>query len=200
MRRLLLVLVVLESVALAAAAGFLAFGDVDRHRKRGEPAPVFRPPLYDAATGDTVRYRIEDRDGNVLGYFDYTVLAAVFYQGTTVGRDFTIKMAPLDKRGRARQATRLLRARPRVPGHGWLPPRFAETDDYPSGARPVVKSVRSLGQGRFLVETVTPRDSLTDVSERYWIDPRVPVFGVRRWERGDQVWVYHTGTFGGRPR
>ena len=37
-----------------------------------------------------------------------------------------------------------------------------------------------------------PRDSLTEVAERYWMTPKIPVFGVARWERGDEVLVVHT--------
>ena len=66
-----------------------------------------------------------------------------------------------------------------------------------------MKSIRSLAEdgrptGEFLVETVIPRDSLEKVAERYWVTPDVPVFGVRRWERDNEVWIYHTGEFAAR--
>jgi hypothetical protein len=43
----------------------------------------------------------------------------------------------------------------------------------------------------FLVEAVVPRKSLTEVAERYWMTEEVPVFGVARWERGNEVLVLH---------
>ena len=200
MRTILLGLVVLEATALAAASGYLVFGDVERHRRRAPSAPVFKPPLYNAVIGDKVRYRVEDKNGNVTGYFEYVVVGAVVYRGTAFGRDFSLKLTRMDEHGRRLRAPRMLRVRPRAPGHSWLPPRFEADDDYPSGARPVIKSIRSLppkrgSTGEFLVETVFPRDSLVAVAERYWIDPAVPVFGVRRWERDDEVWIHHSGEF-----
>ena len=91
--------------------------------------------------------------------------------------------------------------------HGFLPPRFEDEDDYPAGERPVVSRIstatfplRDLPPSKkpppppvhgFLVEAVVPRKSLTAVAERYWMSDKVAVFGVSRWERGDEVLVLH---------
>jgi hypothetical protein len=40
----------------------------------------------------------------------------------------------------------------------------------------------------FLLETVIPRDSLSEVAERYWVTRKVPIFGVARWETKDAVY------------
>jgi hypothetical protein len=101
-----------------------------------------------------------------------------------------------------------MRIQPRALMKGFLPPRFEDEDDYPAGERPVVSRIstatfplreRPSSSPRpppppvrgFLVEAVVPRKSLTEVAERYWISEEVPVFGVARWERGNEVLVLH---------
>jgi hypothetical protein len=41
----------------------------------------------------------------------------------------------------------------------------------------------------FLIEAVIPRRSLTEVRERFWMTPDVPVFGVARWDRDDEALI-----------
>jgi len=194
MRKFLVGLVVVEAAALLAIAGVVFFFGLEKLARPAPRVPVFRPALYQAAIGDMVRYekRVKTPEGyRVTGYLEYKVVRAVEYKGSNLGREFVMRIEDQDLSGRKR--SRLMRIRPRSPLHGWLPPRIEEDDDYPTGARPVVKSVRTakvpFRRGEvegFLVEAVIPRDSLTEVAERYWMTPRVAVFGIARWERGDE--------------
>jgi len=206
LRIVLIVLIALESTGLLALAVAHPTGALDEWRREPPSVPVFRPPIYDAAIGDLVLYQRRDREsGEALGYLEYAVETAVEYKGSSLGRQFLIRMTRTDARGR-RQMRKIM-VQPRLVIHGFLPPRFEEDDSYPAGARPVIKSVRTRevalreGGGRsvpgFLLEAVLPRESLTEVKERYWIAPEVPVFGVARWERGDEVLVVHRAE---RPR
>lgn len=207
MRVFLLVLVVVEALGLVAIGAVAAFADLDRLGNPPPATPVFRPYIHDAVIGDRVRYQIRKND-EITGYLEYEVVQAVEFKGTNLGREFIIRMTPYSKSGRA-QTPRLIRIRPRAVRIGFLPPRLEEDDDYPPGARPVVKSIRTatfplrdvpVVAGRkppapvdgFLLEAVIPRESLTEVAERYWMTPEIPVFGVARWERGDEVLVVHT--------
>jgi len=210
-RRVLLAIIVLESALLAGGASMALFGGLERFQRVPPAPPVFRPPLHDAVIGDLVRYERRDRKtGAVIGTLEYEVMYAVVTKGTTLGPEFIVRIT----RAEGDQShERLIRIRPRAVSHGFLPPRFEEDDDYPTGARPIVKTIRSgliprptgemerYEQRRktepdleppprkrgFLVEAVTPRESLTEVKERYWITPDVPLFGVARWERGDEL-------------
>jgi hypothetical protein len=206
-RVFLLVLVVVEALGLVAVGAVAAFADLDTLGRHPPPPPVFRPYIHEAVIGDRVRYQIR-RNDEITGYVEYEVVRAVEFEGTNLGREFLIRITPYSRSGRA-ENPRLMRIRPRAVRIGFLPPRIEEDDDYPTGARPVVKTIRTASfrlrdvpvvEGReppppvdgFLLETVIPRDSLTEVAERYWMTPRIPVFGVARWERGDEVLVVHT--------
>ena len=64
------------------------------------------------------------------------------------------------------------------------------------GARSVIASIETATvkvlrkeHPGFLVQTVIPRNSLTEIAERFWISPKVPLFGVARFERGGHVYV-----------
>jgi hypothetical protein len=197
LRPVLLVVIVVEALCLAGTGAFVALGDLDAHGREPPPVPVFRPPIHEAVIGDAVRYQIT-RDGQITGYVEYEVVYAVEITGTNLGREFVVRITPFTKGGRA-QSGRLMRIRPRAVRIGFLPPRIEEDDDYPSGARPVIKTIRTERfrvQRRevdgFLVEAVTPRVSLTEVSERYWMTEDVPVFGVARWQRADEDLTLHS--------
>ena len=203
MRTFLLILICLESVVLASAAGLHLVGGIDRFQRRVPPIPVFRPPLYEAVIGDSVRYERRDKSGRGVGYLEYEVRLAMVTKGTTLGKEFVVKITETDGAGKKR--TRLIRIRPRAVSHGFLPPRFEEDDDYPTGARPVIKSIRSTefpyrkGTLRgFLLETVIPRESLTETAERYWMSEKIPVFGVARWQSGDDEYVVLRAERGGQ--
>jgi hypothetical protein len=148
----------------------------------------------------------------VLGYLDYEVRGVFEPKGTTIGNIVVLYIRETS-RGAGEAGTeketareRLMRIQPRALMHGYLPPRFEDEDDYPAGERPVVSRIstatfdlRELPKESskpppvrgFLVEAVVPRRSLTAVAERYWMTDQVPVFGVARWERGDEVLVLH---------
>jgi hypothetical protein len=197
-RRILFAIICVECIVLLGGAGLHFAGGLDRFTRRPPRAPVFRPPIHQAVIGDTVRYERRDPDGRVLGYLTYKVETAVEFEGTNLGREFVLALTLTDKRDK-RTRRRRIRLRPRAVGHGFLPPRFEEDDGYPQGARPVVKSIRSAKVDLFreevdgfLLEAVTPRVDLSDVSERFWITDRVPVFGVSRWERPGEILVLHT--------
>jgi hypothetical protein len=196
--RILFAIVCIECVALLGGAGMHVTGGLDRYARRPPRAPVFRPPIHRAVIGDLVRYERRDPGGRVLGYLTYEVETALEFQGTNFGREFVLKLTLFDKRDK-RTRRRRIRLRPRAIGHGFLPPRFEEDDGYPQGARPVVKTIRPAKVqlfkkevDGFLLEAVTPREDLRKASERYWISDRVPVFGVARWERRDEILVLHT--------
>jgi hypothetical protein len=202
-RVFLLVLVVVEALGLVAVGAVAAFADLDSLGRQPPPAPAFRPYIHDAVIGDRVRYQIR-RNDEITGYVEYEVIQAVEFEGTNLGREFLIRITPYSRSGRA-ESPRLMRIRPRAVRIGFLPPRIEDDDDFPSGARPVVKSIRTASFALrevpnnpappvdgFLLETVIPRDSLTEVAERYWMTPEIPVFGVARWERDDEVLVVHT--------
>ena len=207
MRRILFILVCVECVALVGGAGLHLTGGLERWARRPPRAPVFRPPVHQAVIGDLVRYERRDPSGRVLGYLTYEVEKAIEFSGTNLGREFVLRLTLTDKRDK-RTRTRRIRLRPRAILHGFLPPRFEEDDGYPQGARPVVKTIRPAEVpffkmevddefvprfvSGFLLEAVTPRESLTKVSERFWITDRVPIFGVARWERPDEVLALHT--------
>jgi hypothetical protein len=203
--RILFVIVCVECAALVGGAGLHLTGGLERFARRPPRAPAFRPPVHRAVIGDLVRYERRDTAERVLGYLTYEVETAIEFEGTNLGREFVLKLTLTDKRDK-RTHVRRIRLRPRAIGHGFLPPRFEEDDGYPQGARPVVKTIRPArmqlfkpeepGDARevdgFLLEAVTPREDLTKVTERFWISDRVPVFGVVRWERPDEVYVLHT--------
>lgn len=194
MRPFLFALVLLEASGLVAGAGVLLVAGDDL-RREPPPAPVFRPLLPDALPGDFVRYRREDpRTGEELGYVDYRVEKAVDREG--FGREFEISIEVTGKGARKRR----LRVRPRSSEHGFLPFRVHEEElDHVPGARPVIRGIRTAPVTvyrrqlpGFLVEAVIPRDGLAEVRERYWMTESVPVFGVARWERPDEVLVLHS--------
>lgn len=201
MRRILFAIVCIECIVLLGGAGLHLTGGLDRFARPSPRAPVFRPPIHQAVIGDTVRYERRDPNGRVLGYLTYKVETAVEFSGTNLGREFVIALTLTDKRDKRDKRTRRrrIRLRPRAVGHGFLPPRFEEDDGYPQGARPVVKTLRSAkvqifrkGVDGFLLEAVTPRVDLSEVSERFWITDEVPIFGVARWERPGETLVLHT--------
>lgn len=195
MRKLLVVLIVLESLALLAAGGLL-LGGVDEHGADLPAPPIFRPPIYDAVIGDSVRYQKRSKKGALLGYLEYRVDWAEEYAGTNLGRSYRIEIIERDEHGKM-QRRRLMLVRPRDVNHGFLPPMFNEDlHAQVPGARPVIKTIRTAPvellheqTPGFLLEAVVPRDDLTKVAERYWITPKVPVFGVARWERRDGDYV-----------
>jgi hypothetical protein len=194
MRTALLALILVEGLALVGGAGTLLVAGDGLTRKPPE-APVFRPLLPDAVPGDSVRYRREDpKTGEEIGYLDYRVLGALDIEG--LGREFEISIEESGKQG-TRQ--RRMHIRPRSSEHGFLPPRLNEDElDRIPGARPVIRRIRTApvtvrGRERpgFVVETVVPRDGLDRIRERYWMSEAVPVFGVARIERPDEVLVLH---------
>ncbi|MHC4974735.1 MAG: hypothetical protein ACYTG3_20660 [Planctomycetota bacterium] len=198
MTRILFAIVCVECAALLGGAGLHLTGGLERWARRPPRAPSFSPPVHRAVIGDLVRYERRDADGRVLGYLTYEVERAVEFEGTNLGREFLLRMTLTDKRDK-RTRTRRIRLRPRAIGHGFLPPRFEEDDGYPQGARPVVKTIRPAkvplfknDVDGFLLEAVTPRADLTQVSERFWFSDRVAIFGVARWERPDEILVLHT--------
>jgi len=217
LKKALLLLIALECFLLVTGLALHLTGALESFERKPPPLPVFRPLLEDARIGDLVRYERRDRaTGRVLGYLEYKVLLVIVTQGTTAGPDIVLSIKESDARredeqGRAMASAtreRTMRIEPRALMHGFLPPRFEDEDDYPAGERPVVsristatfplrESSRTPVRG-FLVEAVIPRQSLTEVAERYWMSEEIPVFGVARWERGSEVLVYHHGERPGR--
>lgn len=206
MKKALLLLVALECLLLAGGLLAFALGGLDRFERRPPPLPVFKPLLPETRIGDLVRYERRDRaTGKVLGYLEYEVKLVFVVEGTTTGPEILLFIKDTDALGASRDRT--MRIQPRALMHGFLPPRFEDEDDYPAGERPVVSRISTATfplrdppapqrpppppvRG-FLVEAVVPRKSLTEVAERYWMSDKVAVFGVARWERGDEVFVLH---------
>ena len=194
MRRFLTALVLVECVLLLGGAVVLGMQG-DRFRRRPPVAPTFRPSLYDAVVGDSVRYRrVDPADENRdLGYVDFEIKNARVLQNAGSGVEFNVAIVERDPGGGERR--RLIRIQPRLLDHGFLPPSFEELDalDVPGG-RPVIRSIRTAevpGGAGFLVETVVPREGLDKVAGRLFLRPDVPVFGVVRWERGHETWILH---------
>ena len=194
MRRVLVTFFLLECVLLLAGAVTLGlFGD--RFRREAPVSPSFVPPIYSAVIGDSVRYRrVDAQDENRdLGYVDYVIKDARIIRHSGLGAEFNVLMTERGFDGR--QRSRTVRVQPRLIDHGFLPLAFDEIEslDVPGG-RPVILSIRTSevdgGQG-FIIETVRPRHGLDTVSGRLFMRPDVPVFGVVRWERGDEVWILH---------
>jgi hypothetical protein len=208
LRRALLTLIAVECSLLAGGLGLHLMGALERFQRPAPPVPVFRPPIDDTRIGDSVRYQKRDKKtGAVLGYLDYEVRQVVVTKGTTAGPQIILWMTDTDAHGNRRERSMVFQ--PRALMDGFLPPRFEDEDAYPAGERPVVKTIETATfplrevppsperpppppvRG-FLVDAVIPRKSLTEVAERYWMTDKVPVFGVVRWERGDEVLVAHT--------
>ena len=206
MKKALLLVVAAECLLLVGGLATYAFGGLDGLRRPPPEVPVFRPCIGDARIGDLVRYEKRDREtGEVRGYLEYEVRLVIVVEGTTTGPEIVLAIKDTDAAGASRE--RLMRIQPRALMHGFLPPRFEDEDDYPAGERPVVSRISTATfllrdpppppkpppppvRG-FLVEAVVPRKSLTAVAERYWMSDKVAVFGVARWERGDEVLVLH---------
>jgi hypothetical protein len=194
MRKIFVWIVALEGAALSAAGLLLLFGLEDR-AVRAPSVPEFRPPVHQSVIGDQVRYEKLGREtGKMLGYLEWRVLRAMEIRNTTVGREFILEIIEVDAQKQRRSRT--LRVLPRSSVHGFLPPIFdEEARDSIPGSRPVVKSIRTAPVPLlkrevpgFLLEAIIPRDSLTDVAERYWITPQVPIFGVAKWETKHAVY------------
>lgn len=202
MRSFLIVVVVLAALALAGACGFLLLGDLDALKAEPPEPPVFRPPIYRAAIGDMVRYRVIE-DGEVVGYIDYEIESAQEIRNTRLGRMFIVKITESPADDRPARPPRRMRLRPRAVRVGFLPPLYEHEDDYPTGALPVpslIRTERFRYRNRevdgFYVEAVRPRESLEEPAERYWITSEVPVFGVAVWERDGQRLEVHVAEFG----
>ncbi|MCK6459009.1 MAG: hypothetical protein L6Q95_03855 [Planctomycetes bacterium] len=205
MKRALLWVIGVECLLLAGGLGLHLLGGLERFERPSPPLPVFRPPLHDTRIGDMVRYERRDRaTGKVLGYLDYEVRQVIVTKGTTIGPEIVLFVKDSDVDGPSRE--RILRIQPRALMKGFLPPRFDDEDDFPAGERAVVSRISTATfplQERppsgptpspvrgFLVEAVIPRRSLTGIAERYWMTEEVPVFGVARWERGNELLVLH---------
>lgn len=180
--------------------GIAVYGDTIRQLP--EVSPVFRPPIYDAVIGDSVRYRkvARDDENRVLGYVDYVVEHARKVKNSGLGTEFIISMIDRDEGdsvtgSTGRERRRSVRVQPELLEHGFLPPSFAELEwlDVPGG-RTVIRTIKTADVGGapgFIIETIRPRDGLDQVQERLFIRSDVPVFGVLRWERGDEVWIKH---------
>ena len=215
MRTALLWIIVLEGAALVGGALAWSLG-APLPRREPPAVPVFRPRIGEGVIGDSVTYERRERRpdgsaGEVLGYLRYEATLAMETRGTTFGREFVIAIEERDRGGATLQRTMLVR--PRGITHGFLPPRIDE-DDRPTGALPVILSIstapvtlpwkRNVGGRReprivdgFLIEAVHPRESLTEVAERYWVSDEVALFGVVRWDRGDEILELYTQDRGG---
>jgi hypothetical protein len=193
-RALLTAIVLVECVLLLGGAVTLGFFG-EKLKKHAPAAPVFRPPLYDAVIGDSVRYRRVDKDdeSKELGFVDFEVEGARIVQQSGLGAEFNVVM--VDRAVDGTERRRKIRIQPRFIDHGFLPPSFEEYEmlDVPGG-RPVIRTIRTArvpdGEG-FVIETAVPRDGLDKVSDRYFIRLDVPVFGVVRWERPNETWILH---------
>jgi hypothetical protein len=211
LKKALLLVVAALCLLLVGGLATYAFGGLDGLKRLPPEVPVFRPLLPDARIGDLVRYEKRDRaTGKVRGYLEYDVKLVIVVEGTTIGPEIVLAIKETDRVTDTEDRTRerIMRIQPRALMHGFLPPRFEDEDDYPAGERPVVSRIstatfqlRDLPSSSpkpppppvrgFLVEAVVPRRSLTAVAERYWMSDKVAVFGVSRWERGDEVLVLH---------
>ena len=194
MRPVLIILIVLECLVLLGGAVAVGLFEADL-RKPPEPPQIFRPPLYDAVTGDSVRYQRLDAadESKVLGYVDYEVIQARIIKNSGMGAEFVLNISERDEEGRERK--RRVRIQPRLLEHGFLPPtiRSLSESDVPGG-QTIVRSIRTTdvdGKAGFVVEGVRPRDGLDVVSDRYFLRRDIPVFGVQRWEHDGEVWVLH---------
>ena len=100
MRKILLILIILESALLAGGVGVHLFSGLDRFQKRLPPAPVFRPSIGTAVIGDMVRYaRVDKATGANLGTLEYDVQWAEITKGTTIGPQYVIKITETDGQG-----------------------------------------------------------------------------------------------------
>ena len=196
MRRLLITIVTLECLLLLGGAmGVAWYGD--KLRQPAAVSSVFRPPLYDAVTGDSVRFRKVARDDETreLGFMDYEVEQARIVKNSGLGAEFVISMIERGVDDKSKDRRRKVRVQPQLMEHGFLPPSFEELArlDVPGGRR-VIRSIRTAmvnGERGFIVETIRARDGLDAVKERLYMVLDAPVFGVVRWERGDEVWILH---------
>ncbi len=206
MRAILHALLLFEVTLLVGGAGVMLFAE-EQVRRPLQVEPVFRPYLDDAVIGDRVRYeRLDAASGKPIGYVDYSVHLAVEFEGQNLGREFILEIRERD--AGAGERTRRMRIRPRSNEHGFLPPLFAEEErGVVPGGTPVIRSIatarfRLREQGPetdgFLVEAVVPRRGVTAVAERYWMTPKVPVFGVARFEREGEVFTLLTMEFAKR--
>ncbi len=206
MRAILSVLLACEVALLVGGASVLLLAEEDL-RRSPPVVPAFRPYLNDAVIGDMVRYeRLDAKSGNPLGFLEYRVELAVEFEGQRLGREFVIELRERAPGGGDR--TRKMRIRPRSNEHGFLPPVFAEEErTVVPGGTPVIRSIgtarfRIHEQGPetegFLVETVVPRRSVSEVAERYWMTRKVPVFGVARMEREGEILALLTMEFAKR--
>lgn len=212
LKKALFWIIAAETALLAGGLSLYALGALKGLERMPPSPPVFRPRIFDTVIGEMVRYERRDRaTGKVLGYLDYEVRQVIVTKGTTSGPDIFLAVKESDVGGTPRE--RVLHFQPRAVAKGFLPPRIDDEDEYPSGERPVVSRISTatfqlreqpqpLPGGPpvppppppvhgFLVEAVIPRKSLTEVAERYWMSDKVPVFGVARWERGNEVLVLH---------
>lgn len=196
MRSFLLAVIVLEALGLFLAGAALLFG-IEERTVEPPPIPSFRPPVYDSVIGDMVRYqKIDQKTEATVGYLEYRVEWAEEYRGTNFGRTYRVVMVERDARARETGSRRII-IRPRDITHGWLPPTYEEQlRTQFVGAQPVIASIETASvtvlrekYDGFLVTTVIPRRSLTEISGRFWISERVPLFGVARFERDGYAYV-----------
>jgi len=200
-RRVLITVITLECLLLlGGAVGIGLYGA--KLRQPSSVSPVFRPPLFDAVTGDSVRFRkvARDDENRVLGFVDYEIEQARVVKNSGLGTEFVISIIDRstdgDVAGSGSERRRNLRIQPQLLEHGFLPPSFEELAriDVPGG-RSVIRSIKTAeveGEPGFIIELVRPRDGLDHVTERLYFQLDTPVFGVVRWERGDEVWILHT--------
>jgi hypothetical protein len=195
-RRILITIIALECLLLlGGAVGIGLYGD--QLRKPSMVSPVFRPPIYEAVTGDSVRFRrvAREDENRVLGYVDYEVEQARMVKNSGLGTEFVISMIERGADAKTKERRRKLRIQPELLEHGFLPPTFEELArlDVPGG-RTVIRSIKTAtvnGEPGFIIETVRPRNGLDVITERLHFLLDAPVFGVVRWERGDEVWILH---------
>ena len=196
MRTFLLVVIVLEAIGLFAAGAALLFG-IEERAVDSPSIPSFRPPAYDSVIGDRVRYRkVDQKTQAVVGYLEYRVEWAEEYKGTNFGRTYRVVMAERDARIQTVRSRKII-IRPRDVTHGWLPPGYQEElRGRVPGAQQVVASIETAtvrvmkrDVPGYLVETIVPRTSLSEIAARYWITDTVPLFGVARFERDGHAFI-----------